>query len=177
MRPGDHGFLAAVLRPGMRAATVAVDAVSGTAGLIWPGDHVDLILTQDINDPHLPPARRVSAVVVLSDVRVIAIDQDLVHGATPGVVEAHQARTVTLEATDDQTARVAVAVRLGHLSLAVRSATPLLAEGLAQTPGAGRVTVWAGDVSPALAERAAAIGQSATLRIFGGSAEAKEFHF
>jgi pilus assembly protein CpaB len=48
MRPGDHGFLAAVLQPGMRAVTVAVDATTGAAGLIWPGDRVDLILTQTI---------------------------------------------------------------------------------------------------------------------------------
>ena len=51
MRPGDHGFLAAVLTPGRRATSVGVDAVSGTAGLIWPGDHVDVILTQEMPDP------------------------------------------------------------------------------------------------------------------------------
>src|SRR4051794_19994805 len=50
LRPGDHGFLASVLQPGMRATTVGVDAVSGTAGLIWPGDHVDVILTQVTDD-------------------------------------------------------------------------------------------------------------------------------
>ena len=48
MRPGDHGFLAAVLAAGMRAVTVGVDATTGAAGLIWPGDRVDLILTQTI---------------------------------------------------------------------------------------------------------------------------------
>ena len=46
MRPGDHGFLAAVLEPGMRAVTIAVDNTTGLAGLIWPGDQVDLILTR-----------------------------------------------------------------------------------------------------------------------------------
>src|SRR6185503_945160 len=35
LRPGDRGFLAAVLGPDMRAVSVGVDAVSGTAGLIW----------------------------------------------------------------------------------------------------------------------------------------------
>ena len=61
VHPGDHGFLAAVLAPDMRAVTVAVDAVSGTAGLIWPGDRVDLILTQSMDDPTLaagPPGGR-----------------------------------------------------------------------------------------------------------------------
>src|SRR5580698_5192708 len=58
LRPGDHGFLAAVLRPGMRAAAVGVDAVSGTAGLIWPGDHVYVLLTQVTDDQSLPAAHR-----------------------------------------------------------------------------------------------------------------------
>ena len=83
MRPGDHGFLAAVLKQGMRAVTVGVDAVSGTAGLIWPGDRVDVILTQSMDDPKLPPGRRVAAETVLQDARVIAIDQVLVQGGVP----------------------------------------------------------------------------------------------
>src|SRR5689334_24846407 len=77
MRPGDHGFLAAVLEPGKRAVTVGVDAITGSAGLIWPGDRVDLILTQSLTDPALPVGRRVVAETVLSNVRVIAIDQRL----------------------------------------------------------------------------------------------------
>ena len=48
IHPGDHGFLAAVLAPGMRAVTVGVDVVSGSDGLIWPGDSVDVLLTQTI---------------------------------------------------------------------------------------------------------------------------------
>ena len=42
MRPSDHGFMAAVLSPGMRAVTINLDAASGSSGLIWPGDRVDL---------------------------------------------------------------------------------------------------------------------------------------
>ena len=83
VRPGDHGFLAAVLGPNMRAITVAVDAVSGTAGLIWPGDRVDLILTQALDNPTLTAGRRVAAETVLSDARVIAIDQQIVQGQAP----------------------------------------------------------------------------------------------
>src|ERR1700690_2637465 len=93
LRPGDHGFLASVLQPGMRATTVGVDAVSGTAGLIWPGDHVDVLLTQVTDDPTLPAARRASAETVLGDVRVIAIDQQLMQGATGN--SADQGRTPT----------------------------------------------------------------------------------
>ena len=80
LSPGDRGFLAAVLRPGMRAITVGVDPVSGTAGLIWPGDRVDLVLTQTSDDKDQPIDRRVFSETVLSDVRVIAVDQQMVQG-------------------------------------------------------------------------------------------------
>lgn len=176
MRPGDHGFLAAVLRPGMRAVTVGVDAVSGTAGLIWPGDHVDLILTEAINDSALPPARRIAALPVLTNVRVIAIDQDLVQGATPGAPAAHPARTVTLEVSAEQATRVQVAARLGHLSLAVRSAAPGVGVGVAATPGLAASTVWAGDVSPALSMRTTPVGPG-VLHLYSGADKAQEFHF
>src|SRR5579875_2773648 len=101
MRPGDHGFLAAVLAPGMVAVTVAVDVVSGSAGLIWPGDRVDLILTQSLNGPDVPAGRRVAAETLLADVRVIAIDQQLVQGADPESAAPHAARTVTLEVSPE----------------------------------------------------------------------------
>ena len=55
MRPGDHGFLAAVLSPGMRAVTIGVDNTTGTAGLIWPGDRVDLI-PHPVDSGHQPAA-------------------------------------------------------------------------------------------------------------------------
>ncbi len=121
MRPGDHGFLAAVLQPGMRAVTVAVDATTGAAGLIWPGDRVDLILTQTIQAAAMPLGHRVAAETVLSNVRVIAIDQQLVQGADANQTD-NQARTVTLEVTQEQAVSVSVATRLGRLSLSVRSA-------------------------------------------------------
>ncbi len=49
VKPGERGFLAAVLEPGMRAISVPVDEAAGNAGLIFPGDRVDLILTQTLS--------------------------------------------------------------------------------------------------------------------------------
>lgn len=172
MRPGDHGFLAAVLGPGMRAVTVAVDATTGAAGLIWPGDRVDLILTQTIQEAALPLGRRVAAETVLSDVRVIAIDQQLVQGADSSQSD-NQARTITLEVTQEQAERVSVATRLGRLSLAVRSAdSPPTTTKVAGAPD----TTWAVDVSPALGAEPPAPTQN-TLRVYSGAGEAKEFKF
>ncbi len=122
LRPGDHGFLAAVLGAGMRAATIGVDAITGTAGLIWPGDRVDVLLTHQIEDPSRPLGHRIAAETVLNNVRVIAIDQQLVQGAAPGSAESKLAATVTLEVAPPEAERVSVAARLGRLSLSVRAA-------------------------------------------------------
>ncbi len=127
LRPSDGGFLAAVMKPDHRAVSVAVDAVSGTAGLIWPGDRVDMILTQDTGENGVPLGRRTFGETVLKDVRVIAVDQQLARGTTPDMVgaAAQQAnRTVTLEVLPEAAERVAVAVRLGRVALTVRSSAP-----------------------------------------------------
>lgn len=175
MHPGDHGFLAAVLMPGMRALTVGVDAITGTAGLIWPGDRVDLILTQVMPDNASSPGHRVAAETVLTDVRVIAIDQQLVQGASPGSSE-QPARTVTLEVNQDQAERVSVATRLGRLSLAVRSAD--IAHQPANPTHPSPPTVWASDVSAALNHD---LSQGPTadhpVRVFPGAGDSKEYHF
>jgi pilus assembly protein CpaB len=187
MHPGDHGFLAAVLLPGMRALTVGVDAITGTAGLIWPGDRVDLILTQILPDSSGPLGHRVAAETVLRDVRVIAIDQQLVQGAAPGSAQ-QPARTVTLEVNQDDAERVSVATRLGSLSLAVRSADTAHAASAAPAPGkpgattapapapAQSPTVWASDVSAALGQDASPV-TTHSVHVFSGATDGKEFHF
>ncbi len=169
LRPGDHGFLAAVLRPGMRASTVGVDAVSGTTGLIWPGDHVDVILTQVTDDRTLPASHRASAEAVLGDVRVIAIDQQLMQGATGSGPEQGSTHTVTLEVTAAQAERVTLAERLGHLSLIVRAA-----DAAPDLPGGAAPTTWGGDVSPALNQ-----GPSSgrLMRVYQGTTDGREFRF
>jgi len=169
MRPGDHGFLAAVLEPGMRAVTIAVDDTSGSAGLIWPGDRVDVILTENISGANLMPGHNVAAETVLSDARVIAIDQQIIQGAvsTPDKL----AKTVTLEVTELEAERVSVAVRLGRLSLSVRSAEA--AQRPVHQPSAIKTT-WAVDVSPALGD-AAPTPPDNVVRVYQGGGDVKEF--
>jgi len=165
MRPGDHGFLAAVLTPGRRATSVGVDAVSGTAGLIWPGDHVDLILTQEVADPKSPGARRIAAETVLKDVRVIAIDQQLVQGGNQSAGTEPASRTVTLEVTPEDAELVNVAARLGKLSLAVR---PVDAAPSADTGSTHPVT-WDTSVSSALTPvKSTGDTPSTTVKVYNG---------
>jgi pilus assembly protein CpaB len=186
IKPGEHGFLAAALQPGMRAATITVDTGTGAGDLIGPGDRVDLILTQTLTDPSLSASHRVAAETVLSDVRVLAIDQKLVLGASMPTTDRGN-RTVTLEVTESQAQRISVASLLGHLSLSVRSAEgiqqvaghPLnaaaqAAEGKGGDPG----TVWAVDVSPALGvTHEAPPASGGSMRVFQGAADVKEFKF
>lgn len=171
MRQGDHGFLAAVLGPNMRAVSVGVDVITGAAGLIWPGDRVDVVLTQTISDNTIPLGRRVAAETILSDARVIAIDQQLIEGVAPDGAEG-KARTVTMEVTAAQVERISVATRLGRLSLSVRSA-----DRASPTKSSVQLgTTWASDVSPALGTNVAQ-GTHNTLHLFTGTAEGKEFRF
>lgn len=175
LRPGENGFLAAVLAPGMRAVTVGVDAVSGAAGLIWPGDRVDMILTQAFDESETAPARRVAGETVLPAARVIAVDRHLVQGMQPGAVGdslRETNRTVTLEVSPEQATRVAVATRLGRLSLALRAAGTPVEESIAQRP------VWGGDVSGAFNPAGtAASGAGASIRVFGGPGRVEEIRF
>jgi len=183
LNPGDRGFLAAVLGSGMRAVTVGVDAVSGLSGLVWPGDRVDLILTQSQEGSDVPPARRVSGETVLHDVRVLAIDRQLIQGATSESPETQAVRTVTLEVTPPDAERVAVAAKLGHLSLSVvavaqasgAQTTSTGADATIAPPRPGNGVTWGGDVSSAL--RGGSGTDGTTVRLFQGPSESKEIHF
>jgi pilus assembly protein CpaB len=113
--PGSRGFLAAVLRPGMRAISVPVTATSGISGFVFPGDQVDILITHRLTGH--AEAQHQAAETVLQDVRVIGIDQKL--DSKTG--EALVAHTATLEVTPKQSEMIAVAAEIGKLSLSLRS--------------------------------------------------------
>ncbi len=153
VRTADRRFLSAVLRPGTRAVTIAVDAPQSSAGLVLPGDRVDVILTQNLGNAAGDPSHKTVAETVLRNARVIAVDQRLKLQSKPGLIETAVAsenrmpKTVTLETTGAGVERLFVAAQLGGLQLSVR---PL--EGAEQpTSGEERSSpTWAADVSPAL---------------------------
>ena len=157
LAPGQDGFLAAVLRPGFRAVSLAVDAVSGAAGLILPGDRVDLLLTQQLDAEAVAstdPGRRWASETILRNVRVIAVDQklgsDLAARTAEGAPAVSIARTITLEVPPEGAETIAVARNLGAISLTLRS---LIVQGPdgerpdAEADGAAPQPTWASDVS------------------------------
>jgi pilus assembly protein CpaB len=121
IHPGDRGFLAAVLEEGKRAVSVPVDATTGIAGFVFPGDWVDVILTfrtsvQGASEDASAETRYFSE-TLLTEVRILAIDQKVesVDGA------AQVAKTATLEVSAKQAEKIAIAMSIGSLSLSLRS--------------------------------------------------------
>jgi pilus assembly protein CpaB len=117
--PGDRGFLAAALGPGMRAITVPVSEKTAVGGFVFPGDHVDLMLTQSVSGE----GQSLNATeTILQNLRVLATDQKTETTTSEDgktVVKAY--RTVTLEATPKIAEKIAVAQTIGTLSLSLRS--------------------------------------------------------
>ncbi len=119
--PGDRGFLAAALGPGMRAITVPVSAKTGVGGFVFPGDRVDMVLTQTVKGEDDGPALKASE-TILKNIRVLATDQSTETEHTPdGKTVVRAFRTVTLEVTPKIAEKVAVAQTIGTLSLSLRS--------------------------------------------------------
>ncbi len=114
IKPGERGFLAAVLRPGYRAVSMRVNATSSIAGLVFPGDRVDIILTHSMKTDG--PSRKVSE-TVLTNVRVLAIDQKTNDQENAPKV----GKTATFEVTPKQAEMLSVLTDLGKLSLSLRS--------------------------------------------------------
>jgi pilus assembly protein CpaB len=121
VKPGDRGFLAAALGAGMRAVTVPVNAQSSVAGFVFPGDRVDLILTQSVEGGGDGPALKASE-TVLRNLRVLATDQKANKETDDkGNTVVNTFSTVTLEATPSIAEKIAVAQEVGNLSLSLRS--------------------------------------------------------
>jgi pilus assembly protein CpaB len=109
------GFMAAMLQPGMRAVSINTSAESGAAGFILPNDHIDVILTRKINNGSTP---RVYSRMILSNVRVLAVDQTYKQNKDTQTVVA---KTATLEVTPVQAELLSTASQSGQLSLALRA--------------------------------------------------------
>jgi pilus assembly protein CpaB len=173
LRPSDRGFLASVLAADSRAISIKVDEESGVSGLIRPGDFVDVVLTQVFDKDEA--TKRALSETVLSNIRVIAIDQEIAQGARQEIPQAQgkkgaaapQARlggkvsqTVSLELAPEQVKRITVARQLGSLSLVIRSAVD---QWNANSKDSGSISSC--DVSPELARQNAVAGQRTAVAV------------
>lgn len=145
--PGERGFLAAALAPGMRAITVSINATSGVAGFVFPGDRVDLMLTQEVEGGGDGPSLKVSETVV-RNLRVLAVDQ---RTSDEEKKEAKVGSTLTLEVTPKLAEKIAVAQTIGQLSVSLRSIADNAAE-IERAIAAGEIEV--GDDQDAMGDKA-----------------------
>jgi pilus assembly protein CpaB len=156
VKVGDRGFLAAALSPGLRAISIPLGPASSMAGLISPGDRVDVILMQNFAENGIQTPHKRVGETVLRNVRVIAIDQTF--GASPPPAGKTQRaaigtpplpRSIALEVTRRQAETVFVALELGKVELSLRGSEGQPPAATSSGTDAAGPT-WAEDVSPAL---------------------------
>jgi len=140
--PQDRGFLAAALGPGMRAITVPVNASASVAGFVFPGDHVDMVLTQTVSGGGDGPPLKVSETII-RNLRVLATDQRITEKNDDGKTEVKTFSNVTLEVTPRIAEKIQVAQSIGTLSLSLRSIADNTSE-LERAVAAGDIKVPAG---------------------------------
>ena len=115
----DSSFMAAILPSGMRAVSTEISPETAAGGFILPNDRVDVILSKHEKNPdHGASSETVQSEIILSNIRVLAIDQ------APKEKDGQNAvvgKTVTLELKPEQAEALARARQSGTLSLALRS--------------------------------------------------------
>ena len=127
VRPGQYGFLAAALRPNHRAVTIMVNRATGQAGLIYPGDRVDVILTVQVKHGQTRETNTFTG-TILEDIRVVAVNRQVEssisnQGQSSGKTSRNAGNTVTLEVLPLEAERLVLATAKGDVSLAMRSLT------------------------------------------------------
>jgi len=110
--PGQRATLSAMLQESMKAVTIRVNDVEGVAGFVLPGDHVDVVLTRQVDK------NTATNDVVIENARVLGVDQLAdARAEKPTVVKA-----VTLEVDVTDAQKLALASAVGTLSLLLRRA-------------------------------------------------------
>ena len=110
--PGQRATLSALVKPGMKAVTIRVNDVEGVGGFVLPGDHVDVVLTRQVEKGNA------TTQVVLQNTRVLAVDQT----ADERAAKATVAKSVTLEVDTIDAQKLWLASSVGSLSLLLRKA-------------------------------------------------------
>lgn len=129
----DPNFIAGALPKGLRMITIQTNETDGLAGLVFPGDRVDVLLTHEVKEPLWadPNAERGRAAqdreitknlteTLLTNVRVLAVDQRSSGGVgEDGKIPIPRSISLMVAPTDAQ--RLRLAEQVGELTLALRS--------------------------------------------------------
>ena len=139
--PGAPGFLAAVLVPGKRAVTVEADGATTSAGVVFPGDRVDVILVATSVAGGAGEAAEPAAQRIVRDARVLAVGSNVSLVTGPSAMFGYRSEddegewgslnmgslggpagnTFTLEVAPRDADRLSLASTAGQITLAMRS--------------------------------------------------------
>jgi len=115
-RISERAVLSANLPPNMRAVTVPVDAVTGVAGFVTPGDVVDVLLTRQIPGDGATADDKMTT-VIMESIQVLAVDLRAGEKDT----NAEVSKTATLMVTPPDAQKLVLSTQIGRLSLALRN--------------------------------------------------------
>lgn len=126
-----QGFMSAILPKGRRAIATRISAETSAGGFILPRDRVDVILTEEGD-------KGVSSETILTNIRVLAIDQNVEEKDGEKVVVGE---TATLELLPSQSEILATAQRQGNISLALRSLEDAESDGEQEDANSGTIVM------------------------------------
>lgn len=164
VKPGDRGFMAAILHPGMRAISIGITPITGNAGFIFPGDRVDIMLDHEIEIKNNIRRRARVSETILYNIRVLAINQRTGKAThTPAL-----GQTATLEVTPKQAEKLTLMKNMGEVTLSLRS--------LSDKPGlsSGKTTItWDSDISRPLAAETGQVSsrRRISVQVFRGGVD------
>src|SRR5262245_5429554 len=118
LAPGQIADPIRSIPKGYRWKTIAVDAEKSAAGLLGPGDRVDVQLF--VRKDARSGIEQAKSKVILQNIRVFAVDQT-VQRSPDGGDERTIAKTVSLLLTPEQASKLTLAENLGEVSLIPRN--------------------------------------------------------
>ena len=101
--------LAGKVEPGKRAVTISVNQVSSLAGMLIPGDKVDITVTMEVNETMTS--------TFIQNVPILAIDTN----TEPGTPKAEPPSTITMLVTPTQSQELILASESGSIRMVLRS--------------------------------------------------------
>jgi pilus assembly protein CpaB len=139
VHPGDQSFMAAMLAPGMRAASIEISPETAAGGFILPNDRIDVIVTREIesNGGGSKSTQNVRSDIVLQNVKVLAIDGVYGPPAKDGQAAVLIGTRATLELSQQDATLLNTAKKAGELSFSLRSIADV--QSPSGATGVGRV--------------------------------------
>ncbi len=120
---GAGSGMAALIRPGMRAFTILAQSVSSSlAGFLLPGNRVDVLLTRTNGGGMDSESGGASTILLLQNAEILAVHTN-VDSPANNKIDPNEVRSVTLQVSPDDAAKLDLGQNSGTLHLSLRNPT------------------------------------------------------